>query len=103
MSRDTVKDYVARFVALTLFCLTVASCSLLTTKNLKTVLDVVQVSCIIANATLPDDRVRQACDVADDLVPAMRDVLSSQRTAAAKYAAEHAGMCPDVDAGYPGP
>lgn len=110
MSRDTAKDYAARFVALVLFCLTVASCSLLTTKNLKTVLDVVQVSCIIANATLPDDRVRDVCSVADDLVPAMRDVLSAQRTAAARQASGMAGSCRSdggvlpTDAGeYPGP
>ena len=103
MSRDTAKDYLARLFAVCLLALTVASCSLLTAKNLRTVLDVVQVSCIIANATLPDDRVRQACDVADDLVPAMRDVLGEQRAALRRFAAENYGACGAADASADAP
>lgn len=90
-------------VLVTLVGTLLVGCSLFTAKNLRTVLDVVQVSCIIANATLPDDRVRDVCAVADDLVPAMRDVLSAQRVAAERYAAERVGVCASLDAGPDAP
>lgn len=86
-----------------LFGVALIGCQLFTAKNLKTVLDVVQVGCIIANATLPDDKVRQACDVADDLVPAMRDVLGEQRAALRRFAAENYGACGAADASADAP
>ena len=66
-------------------------------KHAKTALDVAQVACIIANATMPDEQVAKACDVLDDLRPAMLDVLQSQRMAMAKRDAELAAHC-HVDA-----
>ena len=67
-------------------------------KHAKTALDVAQVACIIANATMPDEQVAKACDVLDDLRPAMLDVLRSQRMAIAKRDAELAAHCHGDDA-----
>ena len=67
-------------------------------KHAKTALDVAQVACVIANATMPDDDVAKACDILDDLRPSMLDILRSQRMAIAKRDAELAAHCHGDDA-----
>lgn len=60
----------------------------------RTVLDVVQVACVIAHQELPETDVAKVCGVADDLLPPMRRVLAESRAASAKAAAQAtAGAC----------
>ncbi len=67
-------------------------CSLFTSQNAKTVLDVAQVACIIAHAESQDATVAQICGVADNLIPDLQKILGEQRkalAAAKKKAACH--------------
>lgn len=61
-----------------------ASCSLFTKENVKTVLDVAKVTCIIANVALDDEAVAKLCDVIQAERPAMQDILGKQRAALSK-------------------
>jgi hypothetical protein len=47
----------------------------------RTALDAARIACIIANAALPDEKVRAICNVADDLIDPMKDILSGARAA----------------------
>jgi hypothetical protein len=78
-----------------------SGCQWFTAKNIKTVLSFVQVACIIEHATLADVTVAKMCDVADDMMPSLQDILSKQRTALAAAKAEgeraaRAGMVGDA-------
>lgn len=62
------------------------ACSLFNAKTLRTILDVAQVTCIIAHQELGDADVAKVCDIADDLIPPMRKVLVESRKASAEAA-----------------
>ncbi len=66
-------------------------CSLFTSQNAKTVLDIAQVACIIAHAESQDATVAQVCNVADTLIPDLQRILGEQRKALAK--AKKAAAC----------
>lgn len=66
-------------------------CSLFTSQNAKTVLDVAQIACIIANAESTDATVAQVCSVADALLPDLQKILGEERKALAK--AKKAAAC----------
>lgn len=51
----------------------------------------IDVGCVIANAVLPDARVKEICKVADDAWPLVVDILSAERTAAAARATRDGG------------
>ncbi len=71
------------------------ACSLLSSRTLRTVLDITQTACIIAHQELPESDVAKVCDVADDLLPPMRRVLAESRKASAEAAAKaSASRCP---------
>lgn len=53
-------------------------------RDVKSVLDVAQVACIIANASSSDATVAQVCGVADVLIPDLQKILATQRAALAK-------------------
>ena len=72
-------------------CLLLPGCSLLTSQNAKTVLDIAQVACIIAHAESTDATVAQVCGVADTLIPDLQRILGEQRKALAK--AKKDGVC----------
>lgn len=65
----------------------------------RTVLDVAKIACIIANQSLPDRDVQKVCDVADDLIDPMKDVLASSRAASAQAVASARVGCGPADAG----
>lgn len=64
------------------------ACSSTQQRQIKSAIDV---GCIIANATLPDERVKEICKVADDAWPLVVDILSAERTAAAARATRDGG------------
>ena len=61
----------------------------------RTVLDVVQVTCVIANQALGDAKVAEICDIAGPLIDPMRQILTSSRMASAQAVAgaQMAGGC----------
>ncbi len=67
---------------------------------LRTVLDIVDTTCIIAHQALADAEVLRVCAIKDEAKDAAREVLSSSRTASAQaVAAAHVGACgPDAGA-----
>lgn len=75
---------------------TVASCSLFTSKNAKTVLDITQLTCAIAHAESSDATVAQICGVADALIPDLEKLLAEHRKKVA--AARRLGACTDAGA-----
>lgn len=70
------------------FASTTTACGLLTKQNLRSVLDVAQIACIIAHQDLPDSTVANVCDLGDPMFEPMRQVLASSRLSSAKAAAE---------------
>ncbi len=61
--------------------LTASSCSLFTKENAKSALDAVKITCALERAALDDAAIAKACGVADALVPDLRTILTSHRTA----------------------
>ncbi len=82
-------------VALLVLPLSVTSCALFTTKNVKSVLSVTQIACIFASAITDAPQVAKVCDVADDMIPLVRDLIG-QREGAKK-----AGVVWGADGGAP--
>ncbi len=80
------------FSGAAVFALSLAlpGCALFTSQNAKSVLDVVQVACIIANADSADAAIVQVCGIADVLIPDLKQILSAERTALAKAKKEAA-------------
>lgn len=70
--------------------LTSGACSLFTAKNIKTVLDVAKIACLIANAESTDDTIRTVCQIVDTEADAARQVLSAQRDSVRRYASSRA-------------
>ena len=62
----------------------------------RTVLDVVQATCVIANQALDDAKVAEICNIAGPLIDPMRQILASARTASAQAvaSAQVAGCAP---------
>lgn len=56
-------------------------------KHGKDVLSVVQIGCILANQTMPDSKVAEVCDVADEFFEPMQKVLADARKASDAAAA----------------
>ena len=81
------------------------SCALFTKPFARSVLDFVQIACIVQNATLGDAKVAQMCSIANELMPDLRRILELQRAELARardegeYAAKH--PAPVLDAGVP--
>jgi len=71
------------------------ACSLLTSKNVQTALDIAKVLCIVANAESDDQTVKTICHVVDAENDAFRAVLSEQRMASRRYASRKAS-CGDA-------
>lgn len=66
-----------------LFIINGAACALFTPKNIKTVLDIAQMTCIIANEyrNTPVE-VAHACHVAEELIPEVDKMLQAHKAAA---------------------
>jgi hypothetical protein len=62
-----------------------------------TILEIAKYSCIVANATIPVPAIQQACQITDDLVPALQAVLADLATHDAAMKRAAAERC--VDAG----
>lgn len=63
-------------------------------RGARTILDVLETACVIANAsTATPEEVAKICGIADDLVPALRDVIAAQRVAAAAKMQASEGVC----------
>ena len=85
------------------------ACSLFTKKNANTVLDFVQIACVIQNATLGEAHVAQICGIATELIPSLRELLAQQRAELVKARNEGIAMSradggapfPGLDAGVP--
>lgn len=54
----------------------------------KSVLDVANIACVIANAELDDKALRDACALADDLLPQARKVAAAHVAQRERYAAQ---------------
>ncbi len=65
----------------------------------RTAIDALTAACIIANAALPDDRVKQVCGIVDAFDGPMKDLLKASREQVAKARAEGAGVGCSRDAG----
>lgn len=71
-----------------------SACSLFTRQNARSVLDIAQVTCIIARQEAPESDIAKACGVADDLMPDLRRLLAESRAASARAGASAAdGGC----------
>lgn len=86
-------------IMLFLLALAPFGCSVFTKENARTVLDVAQVTCIIANASSDDATVAAVCGVADALLPDLRTILGRQREAVART--RRLGSAPCADNGAP--
>jgi len=52
----------------------------------RTVLDVAQMSCVIANIVMDEAALKQACNITDELAPEFRKLLNASKTVAAQRA-----------------
>jgi len=81
------------------FGLAVAACTPAQRQGARTVLDVAQVLCVIANQALPEGDVARVCGITGPLIGPMRDVLAGARTASARAAAQaRTATCADAGA-----
>jgi len=76
-----------------------SACATWTKADTRTALDARQMACVLANSFLDSDALRKACMIADDLTPAIRDLIAAQReaehiVAARRAAAAHDGGVP---------
>jgi hypothetical protein len=69
----------------------------------RTVLDVVQIACILANAESDDETVLRTCRIASEVLPDLKEILAAQRRAAEQYAAHRKAACARSDAGVEAP
>jgi len=83
----------------------IAGCSLFTSKNVQTALDIAKVLCIVANAESDDQTVKTVCGIVDAEDAAFHAVLGEQRKAARRYSSSRcdavtprcdAGLCPET-------
>jgi hypothetical protein len=70
--------------------LNAAACSLFTSKNVSTALDVAKIACILANAESDDATVKTVCNILEAEDAALRTVLKEQRQASRRFAAASA-------------
>lgn len=80
--------------------LVVGACSLFTKQNAKTVLNVVEMACVIADEFSKTPReIANACHIADDLIPEVDKLLEARKAAAKKASASTstiASVCPSA-------
>jgi hypothetical protein len=93
-----MRQFFAALFALTL--VTIPACALFTKQNARTVLDFLQIACVIQNATLGEAHVAQVCGIANELIPSLRELLAQQRAELAKARSEGAAMS-RADGGAP--
>ena len=77
------------------------ACSLFTTKNAQTALDIAKVLCIVGNAESDDQTVKTVCGILDAEDGLFRQVLSEHRQASRRFAASKAACAPDSGAVAP--
>lgn len=66
----------------------------------RTVLDIANTLCIVANQALPDEEVAKVCGLAGPLIAPMKEVLAGSRSASAQaVAGARVGVCGGADAG----
>src|SRR4029078_8963078 len=59
-------------------------CKALTPEAKQNILQTKDVSCALSNAFLPDDKIKTLCQLADDVLAPILDLVSAQRVALAK-------------------
>lgn len=64
----------------------------------QTVLDIVQIACVLATDLTDERHLAQVCGVADDMLPEVRKILSAKKVAAAKRATAAASASASVSA-----
>lgn len=74
-----------------------SGCALFTPKNIRTLLDLAETTCIVAHQDLPDADVAKACGLAEPFFEPMRNVLASSRQVSAKAAVDAAARQRDLD------
>jgi hypothetical protein len=84
--------------------ITLLSCSPAANKKVaNTALDLAQIACILLNAESDDATLQKVCGFAQDVLPDVQKLVSEQRAASRRYAAERAAAsgCVLQDAGAP--
>jgi len=72
-----------------LFLLVLVSCASWSDgdrRTARTVLDVAQMSCVIANIVMDEAALKEACHITDELAPEFRKLLNASKTVAAQRA-----------------
>ncbi len=74
-----------------------AACSLFTPKNVRTVLNVTEMACVIALEfnDIPEE-VAHACHIADDMIPEVEKLLQARKAAAKMKASPPPSACPST-------
>ncbi len=89
-------------VSLLLGAVGLGGCSLFTKSQAKSAIDAVALACILERSTLDDQSIADACNIADSLIPSLKDLLAVHRKAVAKATSQKALACGGLgDAGAP--
>ena len=78
-----------KFIACVIASLAIAGCSLFTAQNAKTALEVSQIACVFATELTDAAAVATACQIDQELVPVIQQLISERE--AAKKAGVHWG------------
>lgn len=85
-----MKRWKTFLVGMVMLCGVVA-CTPWQKQAVKTALDVISYACVLGQAESTDAEIQKACNLADDVMPATRELLAQHRAAAQRYAAK---KCP---------
>lgn len=82
-------------IALIVLTLNLSACAFFTPKNIRTALNLTQLTCVIANSfrDVPAE-IAKACDVSEDFIPEIDKVLEAQKAAAKMRAPAPSASCP---------
>ena len=70
-------------------------CSLITPKNVKTVLDIIDATCLVNKATLGNEEALRLCNIKDGDKAAARELLGEHRAAVSREMMAGAALCAD--------
>ena len=84
-----MKTYLGPLAGMLLFlCVALPQCATLTpSKVVRSVLNYADALCILAHAEFDEPAILQACQIERDFAPVVRDLVASQRAAAARSGA----------------
>jgi len=80
---DRIKMVLTSVLFAALLALLPMACSLFTPRNAKSVLSATSIACIFASRITDAPALAKACDVADDLIPLLRDLIGQREGARA--------------------